>query len=122
MTLIRITVLGLIATAALATAWGQQLSQPIQRPATTATPQKPAVAVQAQPPLQTAPAAVAPPTAVAVPLNPPVLQLPALWGWVDLHTHPMSNLAFGGKLFHGGVDVGSPAARHSDADRSAMSL
>jgi microsomal dipeptidase-like Zn-dependent dipeptidase len=107
MTLIRITVLGLIATAALATAWGQQLSQPIQRPATTATPQKPAVAVQAQPPLQTAPAAVAPPTAVAVPLNPPVLQLPALWGWVDLHTHPMSNLAFGGKLFHGGVDVGS---------------
>jgi uncharacterized delta-60 repeat protein/uncharacterized repeat protein (TIGR01451 family) len=24
-----------------------------------------------------------------------------LKGWVDLHTHPMSNLAFGGKLFHG---------------------
>ncbi len=30
-----------------------------------------------------------------------------LRGWVDLHTHPMSNLAFGGKLFHGGPDAGS---------------
>ncbi len=28
-------------------------------------------------------------------------------GWVDLHTHPMVNLAFGGKLVHGGVDIGS---------------
>lgn len=28
-------------------------------------------------------------------------------GWVDLHTHPMSNLAFGGKLFHGAPSVGS---------------
>jgi hypothetical protein len=27
-----------------------------------------------------------------------------LSGWVDLHTHPMINLAFGGKLVHGGVD------------------
>jgi len=30
-----------------------------------------------------------------------------LSGWVDLHTHPMVNLAFGGKLIHGGVDEGS---------------
>jgi microsomal dipeptidase-like Zn-dependent dipeptidase len=30
-----------------------------------------------------------------------------LRGFVDLHTHPMTNLAFGGKLFYGGVDVGS---------------
>ena len=30
-----------------------------------------------------------------------------LKGWVDLHTHPMSNLAFGGKLFHGAPDAGS---------------
>jgi len=30
-----------------------------------------------------------------------------LKGWVDLHTHPMSNLAFAGKLFHGAPDVGS---------------
>lgn len=30
-----------------------------------------------------------------------------LRGWVDLHTHPMSNVAFGGKLFHGAPSVGS---------------
>jgi hypothetical protein len=30
-----------------------------------------------------------------------------LTGWVDLHTHPMINLAFAGKLVHGGVDEGS---------------
>jgi microsomal dipeptidase-like Zn-dependent dipeptidase len=35
------------------------------------------------------------------------VQLPPLVGWVDLHTHPMSNLAFAGKLFHGGADYGS---------------
>jgi hypothetical protein len=29
---------------------------------------------------------------------------PALQGWVDLHTHPLANLAFGGKLFYGNVD------------------
>src|ERR1051326_7783065 len=39
--------------------------------------------------------------AVNIPLQAP------LWGWADLHTHPMSNLAFGGKLFHGAPDVGS---------------
>jgi microsomal dipeptidase-like Zn-dependent dipeptidase len=30
-----------------------------------------------------------------------------LSGWVDLHTHPMVNLAFGGKLIHGGPDEGA---------------
>jgi len=30
-----------------------------------------------------------------------------LSGWVDLHTHPMVHLAFGGKLIHGGPDEGS---------------
>lgn len=30
-----------------------------------------------------------------------------LKGFVDLHTHPLSNVAFGGKLFYGGVDVGA---------------
>ncbi|MGE5321290.1 MAG: hypothetical protein ACM3SW_00405, partial [Actinomycetota bacterium] len=30
-----------------------------------------------------------------------------LRGFVDLHTHPMANLGFGGKLLYGGVDVGS---------------
>ena len=29
---------------------------------------------------------------------------PELQGWVDLHTHPLANLAFGGKLFYGNVD------------------
>jgi hypothetical protein len=32
---------------------------------------------------------------------------PPLKGWVDMHTHPLSNLAFGGKLIYGGVDVGA---------------
>jgi microsomal dipeptidase-like Zn-dependent dipeptidase len=27
-------------------------------------------------------------------------------GWVDMHTHPMSHLGWGGKLFHGAPDVG----------------
>ncbi len=40
-----------------------------------------------------------------------------LRGFVDLHAHPMSNLAFGGKLVHGGPDIGSllpvdPHCRH----------
>jgi hypothetical protein len=33
--------------------------------------------------------------------------LAPLLGWSDLHTHPMSHLAFGGKIFHGAPDVGS---------------
>jgi len=31
----------------------------------------------------------------------------SLHGFADLHTHPMVNLGFGGKLIQGGVDVGS---------------
>lgn len=31
----------------------------------------------------------------------------SLRGFADLHTHPMVNLALGGKLVHGGTDVGS---------------
>ncbi|WP_133299963.1 membrane dipeptidase [Larkinella punicea] len=30
-----------------------------------------------------------------------------LWGFVDLHTHPMSHLGFGKKLMHGAPDIGS---------------
>src|SRR5262249_26689745 len=33
---------------------------------------------------------------------------PRLPGWVDLHTHPMSYLGFGGKAIAGAIDVGSP--------------
>src|SRR5262245_12890765 len=45
----------------------------------------------------------------SVPINPPPLssQPGHLRGFVDLHTHPLSNLGFGGKLVYGGVDVGS---------------
>ncbi len=49
--------------------------------------------------------------------NPPVV-VPTtsarLYGFVDLHTHPVSNLGFGGKLLYGGVDVGAllPADSH----------
>ena len=47
-----------------------------------------------------------------------------LAGWVDLHTHPMINLAFGGKLIHGGVDVGSllPADTSCATRVRAMSI
>jgi microsomal dipeptidase-like Zn-dependent dipeptidase len=50
------------------------------------------------------------------PINPPVgIELSKMWrslpnslrGFADLHTHPMVNLALGGKLVHGGPDVGS---------------
>jgi len=40
----------------------------------------------------------------APPLTPPGAPLK---GFVDLHTHPLSNLGFGGKLIYGGVDVGA---------------
>jgi hypothetical protein len=30
---------------------------------------------------------------------------PPLTGFVDLHTHPLANLAFGGKLLYGGIDA-----------------
>jgi microsomal dipeptidase-like Zn-dependent dipeptidase len=37
-----------------------------------------------------------------------------LKGFVDLHTHPLSNLGFGGRLLAGGIDVGS--LLHTDPD------
>jgi hypothetical protein len=47
-----------------------------------------------------------------------------LKGFVDLHTHPLSNLGFGGKLIYGGVDVGSllPADPGCHKDVRAGSL
>lgn len=38
------------------------------------------------------------------PVIPKVPHVPALSGWADLHTHPMSNLAFAGRVFRGGPD------------------
>jgi microsomal dipeptidase-like Zn-dependent dipeptidase len=49
-------------------------------------------------------------------INPPEgIYMSRLWrslpnslrGFADLHAHPMVNLGFGGKLVHGGVDIGS---------------
>jgi len=47
-----------------------------------------------------------------------------LKGFVDLHTHPLSNLGFGGKLIYGGVDVGSllPADPDCHHDVRATSM
>src|ERR1035441_7780014 len=47
-----------------------------------------------------------------------------LRGFVDLHTHPLSNLGFGGKLVYGGVDVGSllPADPDCHHDVRATSM
>lgn len=38
------------------------------------------------------------------PIVPKVPVVPALSGWADLHTHPMSNLAFAGRVFRGAPD------------------
>ena len=47
-----------------------------------------------------------------------------LFGWVDMHTHPMANLAFGGKLIHGAPDVGSllPADNNCQKNIRAESM
>ena len=42
----------------------------------------------------------------------------SLRGYADLHTHPMVNLGFGGKLIHGGVDVGSLLPADSDCNHN----
>lgn len=55
---------------------------------------------------------------------PAVPQRAPLRGFVDLHTHPLANLAFGGKLLYGGVDVGSllPADPNCHANVRAVSM
>jgi hypothetical protein len=60
-------------------------------------------------PRQTPGPVVIPPNVTGVPVQTqpvqlPPAQLPPLRGFVDLHTHPMANLGFGGKLLYGGVD------------------
>ena len=68
----------------------------------------------AAPPPLNAPLPPQPPPAFKpiVPIKPAPAPAPApararLRGWVDLHTHPMVHLGFGGKLVHGAPDVGS---------------
>lgn len=54
-------------------------------------------------------------------IQPPVLPPGALWlsGWVDLHTHPMAHLGFGGMLINGAPDVGSPRKGGCGGDKYA---
>ncbi len=42
-----------------------------------------------------------------VPVSPVDNEKAPLWGFVDMHTHPMSHLAFGKKIMHGAPDIGS---------------
>lgn len=66
-------------------------------------------------------------------INPPVgIEVSKLWrslpnslrGFADLHTHPMINLSVGGKLVHGGTDIGSllPADSKCQAKVRAKSI
>jgi len=78
----------LIFSSALVRPASAQVAQPLQpatRPQVVVAPSRPVVS---QP-------------AIPIPVRPIV---PPLTGWVDLHTHPLVNLGFGGKLIHGGVD------------------
>ena len=70
------------------------------------TPAPPAAPTPTEPP----PATPTPALALVPPvLNPTLIApiRPTLRGWVDLHTHPMAHLGFGGHLIVGGPDVGS---------------
>jgi microsomal dipeptidase-like Zn-dependent dipeptidase len=54
----------------------------------------------------------------------PPVPPPSLVGYVDLHTHPLANVGFGGKLLYGGVDVGAllPADPDCNANVRATSM
>lgn len=45
-----------------------------------------------------------------------------LVGFVDLHAHPLANLAFGGKMFYGGVDVGALLPTDPDCHHNVRAL
>jgi len=55
--------------------------------------------------------ATRPPVSTVTPQLPPANLRPTpivsapLRGWVDLHTHPLANLGFGGKFLYGGIDA-----------------
>jgi microsomal dipeptidase-like Zn-dependent dipeptidase len=75
-----------------------QTSPPVQNPVTTPGTRTPSTVPRTttRPPN----VAIQPATAPAGPAAAP----PPLRGFVDLHTHPLSSLGFGGKLMYGGVD------------------
>jgi hypothetical protein len=43
-----------------------------------------------------------------------------LRGFVDLHTHPLANLGFGGKLLYGGVDIGAMLPADPDCKQTRL--
>jgi hypothetical protein len=45
-----------------------------------------------------------------------------LIGYVDLHTHPLSNVGFGGKLLYGGVDIGALLPADPDCNQNARAM
>src|SRR6478609_11931017 len=60
----------------------------------------------------------------AILLSPITAAAADLSGWVDLHTHPATHLAFGRKLIHGVPDVGSliPADADCNHDVTAQDI
>jgi microsomal dipeptidase-like Zn-dependent dipeptidase len=62
-------------------------------------------------------------TKSAIPATPVDPTKTPLWGFVDMHAHPMTHVAFGGKLIHGAPDVGIVLPRDHDCnkDREASS-
>jgi Membrane dipeptidase (Peptidase family M19) len=69
-----------------------------------APPRVPLTPVPLQPIQQTPPTLTAPP--------------PPLRGFVDLHTHPLANLAFAGKLLYGGEDIGALLPRDPNCNQN----
>lgn len=96
---------------------GSAADQPPPKPKTSNTTGVQLPTVNAAPPatrtLEPLPTLNPPPGAFTPRLKPgpqEVIAAPAtirLRGWVDMHTHPMVHLAFGGKLVHGAPDIGS---------------
>ena len=64
----------------------------------------------APPPMATSTPRPATPLPTPPPGTVPFLPRTPLQGWVDLHTHPLSNLGFAGKLFYGGIDASVDAS------------
>ena len=52
--------------------------------------------------------------------NPRSITVNPLWGFVDLHTHPLANLGFGGDLISGGVDVGSTITKGPNCESGPL--
>lgn len=94
--------------------------QPVAPKIPSAVTSPTTVSPAAQAPVVASPIVVAPGGSLTPPPPPPPLR-----GLVDLHTHPMASLAFGGKLLYGGVDgftdaQGNPQGSLLPADPSCQ--